>query len=366
MSENGFFLEKHSGKEDLGWTTGTCAAAASAACAAMIVKQEYIPLVFLTTPSGKKVALEIFDGHFSNNDATCSVIKFSGSDPDVTNGIKVFSHVEVSDNSCIEICGGEGIGIVSKAGLDQKVGEYAINSVPRKMIREAVRSEFMNKFPGAKITISIPEGKALAQRTFNPKLGILNGISVLGTSGLVKPMSQEAILQTIAVEMNVFTQSKEERLILVPGNYGKDFLFSEFGISLDKAVETSNFIYDSLVMAKEKGVKKILFCGHIGKLIKVAGGIKNTHSKYGDHRMEILWKAIRALFPQASLELEDKILSCISTDAALQILEEKCILKSVMKKICEEILLQMQVWTDFKIEIELIVFSNKFGLLGHL
>lgn len=416
-----FFLLKKSSEPDIGFTTGTCAAAASVAAIRMLLTQKIVPYVTLTTPKGIKVFLEIENQSFDMDSATCSVQKFSGTDPDVTNGIKVFATVRkctdnqdsqivtnfqrdcLSDGGAepfIKITGGKGVGRVTLPGLDQKPGEAAINSVPRKMIFEGVKREIEkfllsrkhpeHEFPlpfgrllfedientlpfsipiSLEVEISVPGGEEIAKQTFNPKLGIVGGISILGTSGIVEPMSEQALLDTIQVEINVRKAQSFEVLSIVPGNYGADFLQSEFGFSVETAVHCSNFVYDSLIMAKNSGFKKILFCGHLGKLVKVAGGIKNTHSKYGDHRMEIISEVAHDFIPDEQFSSIYKELSaCISTEQAVKILdsidENHRTRDKIMAEIARRIQKNMVEWTGGKLEIKVIVFTKEHGLLG--
>lgn len=379
-----FFLLKKTAEPEIGFTTGTCAAAASLAATRMLLTQKIVPYVTVTTPKGIKVFLEIKNQIFSKESATCSVQKFSGTDPDITNGIQVFAKVSRIDRDKkeegepkIKITGGKGVGKVTLPGLDQKVGQAAINSVPRKMILEGVRREIENFYSPEKgsrlenleIEISVPGGEEIAKQTFNPKLGIVGGISILGTSGIVEPMSEQAFLDTIQVEINVRKAQGFEVLTLVPGNYGADFLQSEFGFEVETAVHCSNFVYDSLVMAKNSGFKKILFCGHLGKLVKVAGGIKNTHSKYGDHRMEIISEVAQNLLPNEQFSSIHKELSaCISTEEAVKILdsldEAHAARDKVMAEIARRIQKNMVEWSGKSLEIQVIVFTKELGLLG--
>ncbi|MBQ4378502.1 MAG: cobalamin biosynthesis protein CbiD [Treponema sp.] len=370
----------------------------------MILSQKPVPYVIFTTPKGIKIFIEIENQEFTENSAKCSVKKFSGTDPDVTNGLDIFSKVEIlrlGQGSCkeenektesspleIKISGGEGVGRVTLPGLDQKPGEYAINSVPRKMILEGIEREVENSCssgqktsPGSSfsgeicVEISVPGGEEIAKQTFNPKLGITGGLSILGTSGIVEPMSEQALLDTIQVEINVRKSQCPEVLTIVPGNYGADFLKSEYGISVDTAVHCSNFVYNSLKMAENSGFKKILFCGHIGKLIKIAAGVKNTHSKYGDLRMETILEIAEKCVPENQfIILKKELSSCISTEQAVNILDslssdgensgEHKIRDRIMAEAAKRIKFQMTEWTNHKIEIEVIIFTKEHGLLA--
>jgi len=381
--KNSFFLFKSAKTPEIGFTTGTCAAAASVAAARMLVSQKILPYVILTTPKGIKVFIEIENQKITKTFASCSVRKISGDDPDVTDGIEIFSKVSFFEKSrchfepagkSIIITGGKGVGRVTLPGLDQKVGEYAINSVPRKMILEGVEKESDKSIL---VEISVPEGEEIAKKTFNPKLGIVGGISILGTSGIVEPMSEQALLDTIKVEINVRKSQGFRILTMVPGNYGSDFLKSEFGINVETAVHCSNFVYDALKMAEEAGFRKILFCGHIGKLIKVARGRKNTHSKFGDGRMQGLFECAKDFFPNESLEnLKKELEGCISTEQAIKVLdifdkksegkeENHNRRAKIMREVAKRIQKQMTDWTNGKIEIEVIIFTKESGLLSH-
>ena len=394
-----FFLLKEISEPDFGFTTGTCATAASLAATRMLLTQELVSYVILSTPKGIKVCMEISDQKFSGQEASCSVKKFSGSDPDVTNGIKIFSTVKkipsqsedgagskivTNSQRKIKIDGGKGVGRVTLPGLDQKPGEAAINRVPRKMIYDGVKSELerflASDIPAISVIISVPDGEEIAKKTFNPKLGIVGGISILGTSGIVEPMSEQAILDTIQVEMNVRKAQGYGILPLVPGNYGSEFMQREFGFSLETAVHCSNFVYDALQMAAKSGFKKILFCGHIGKLIKVAGGIKNTHSKYGDHRMEILCDIAKDFLSDESFSsIKNELMASVSTEEAIRSLdsldsdsagksglEKSCheTRDKIMKEVARRIQKNMTDWAGGAIEIEVVIFTNEQGLLA--
>lgn len=359
-----FFLAKNRSRPDFGYTTGTCAAAASCAAARMLVQQEFVPYVFIRLPEGSALCLEVLDAHFSKDSASCAVKKDSGSDPDVTNGILVYSSVEFSDDDGIKILGGEGIGKVTLPGLDQEVGSWAINSVPQKMIRDSVASEVSENNRGVKVTISIPCGAELAKKTFNPRLGIIGGISVLGTSGIVRPMSDEALVQTIRAEISMRAALNYTVLSVVPGNYGMDFLKDEFAFDFGFAVECSNFAYDSILLAREYGFKKYFLTGHLGKLVKIAGGAKNTHSKYGDGRMQILFSVAKDFCEKEKLPfLEKEIMACVSTEIAVDVLEKFNLRTKVLNKIAQLVKMNMQDWVP-EMEVELVLFTKKHGLLA--
>lgn len=385
-----FFLLKEGSCPNFGFTTGTCAQAASVAAGRMLFSQRPVSHVILTTPKGIKVCIEISDQTFSENAASCSVRKFSGDDPDVTDGIKVFSTVrripnEVTDSqrdpACrkggVRIVGGEGVGRVTLRGLDQEVGEAAINSVPRRMIAEGLEKEMAGYRGNAGISeefsleveISVPGGEEIALRTFNPRLGIVGGISILGTSGIVEPMSERAVLDTIRAEMSVRKAQGLAVLPLVPGNYGSDFLRETYGFPVDKTVRCSNFVYDSLQIAREAGFGKVLFCGHIGKLLKVALGAKNTHSEFGDGRMESLLALARGFAPEERLSfVRGRLMACVSTEDAVSVLDSldsgHRVRNLVMREAAARIQGRMTEWTEGEMMCEVVIFTKRHGILA--
>ena len=279
-----------------GYTTGSCAAAAACGAAQALLSggKKQPEEIRLMTPKGIEVRIPVENVEINpeENRAVCSVRKDSGDDPDVTNRAIVCAEVFLRKEAepPVRIDGGEGVGRVTKPGLACKVGEAAINPVPRKMIQQEVR-KVMKAFDcrgGLDVIISIPDGKRLAEKTFNPKLGIVGGISVLGTTGIVEPMSEQALIDTIKVEINVAKATGVSYLVLTPGNYGETFLKESGYMDALTYVKCSNFIGEALDAVREKEFAGVLLVGHIGKLIKVAAGMMNTHSRYGDRRMETL------------------------------------------------------------------------------
>ena len=274
-----------------GYTTGTCAALAAAGAARLLLTGRRPASLCLRTPKGWPVEVEPDALELEGGEARCAVRKDAGDDPDVTDGMLVWASVRLTGAPGVLIDGGEGVGRVTKPGLDQPVGAAAINRVPRQMIAEAVQTELdaAGWGGGAEVIVSIPGGAERAGRTFNPLLGIEGGLSVLGTSGVVEPMSEEAIVATIEVELRQAAHaSPRGRLILTPGNYGADYLAAR---GLDRlgapVVRCSNFIGEALDMAAAERFRQVLLVGHIGKLVKLAGGIMNTHSRMADCRTEL-------------------------------------------------------------------------------
>jgi cobalt-precorrin-5B (C1)-methyltransferase len=397
-----------------GFTTGTCAAAAAMAAAQALAgggKREYVSLM---TPGGREAAFEVLwqpecgekagggqDGFWPGSESPekqiCMVRKDSGDDPDVTNGTLIGAAVSFGENvqraeesgeelpgiysdhsqsPSVYLTGGIGVGRVTKKGLKCPVGYPAINPVPRQMIAEAARTALWNL--GCErpvyIEIFIPAGRELALKTFNPRLGIEGGISVLGTTGIVNPMSEQALIETIRLDIRVQAAENRTLLAVAPGNYGEAFLREEMGLSMDAFVKCSNFVGETFSMLREEGVRQALFAGHLGKLIKVAGGVMNTHSKYGDRRMEILadclaetWNSEEKRSGRFALnrrreEVIGQILSMNTTDQAAEFLSAQGLLTSVMKTVTGRIKSVLE--SRFQIETEVIVFSGSAGILG--
>ena len=306
-----------------GYTTGTCAAAASKAAVAMLFKQESMDSVAITTPNQTDLIIDVLSPQFNDNVASCSIEKDSGDDPDITNGILVSSKVTLlPDSSEIIIEGGKGVGKVTKGGLDQPVGMSAINSVPRKMIKDSLNELAMqyNYSGGFHVLISVPKGEEIAKKTFNPELGIVGGISILGTTGIVEPMSAKALADSIKVEISVIAAESNESILIFLGNFGKKFTEEELNLSTKPGIMCSNFIDVALDSSVEFGFKNILIVGHIGKLVKLGIGMFNTHSHNGDGRIETLLSC--ALEAGADIEILNEIQKCVTTNAVLDILYE--------------------------------------------
>lgn len=356
------YVSKGSKKLRCGFTTGTCAAAASAGAARMLLSGKVIENITVITPSGNSVTVGLTDIKKENDYVSCAVQKDSGDDPDVTDKILVYSTVSY-EKSGMTVDGGEGVGRVTKKGLKQQIGEAAINPVPRKMIEEQLKTAASDYSydGGLKAVISVPMGIQIAKKTFNPRLGIEGGISILGTTGIVEPMSEQALIDTISVELDVRKAQNEEFIIVTPGNYGQDFLRDNLGIAVDKCVKCSNFIGDTIDMCIEKGFKSMLLVGHIGKLSKLGCTIYNTHSRYADGRMEAF--ALCAALCGAEREVLENILGCITTDAALEILKKEGIFDETIKMLEKRIDRSLKLRSKGSIEIGMITFSEGYGIL---
>lgn len=351
-----------------GYTTGTCAQAATKAAAEMLFSGVRAEHVGVRMPNGETACFPVKEIKFERGkgllvSVSCGIQKDSGDDPDITDGVLVKSQVERISQSVFLVEGGEGVGRVTKPGLDQPVGAAAINRVPRQMIqRELIQAAEKAGYDGGlRAVISIPGGRGLAEKTFNPRLGVEGGLSILGTSGRVEPMSEQALLDTIRLELQVKYAEGHRFLLLSPGNYGLDFLRQEYTIAERDVVKCSNFIGASIDMAAELGYQGFVLAGHIGKLIKVSGGIMNTHSKQADCRMELLASAaLRAGLPAQKARA---FLECVTTDDALGQCDEQ-----ERSRLMEAVMAQIEKYLSYRAPEQMktgaVVFSNVYGMLG--
>ena len=303
-----------------GFTTGTCATAATAAAISMILNQDIEEKVTVSTANGVEVTMEIKDPSFGELTASAAVEKDGGDDADATHGLLIYSTVTLlPDSNNIEIDGGEGVGRVTQKGLKCDVGMAAINPTPRAMIEKTAR-QLLGPNCGAKIIISVPGGEETAKLTYNSRLGIVGGISILGTTGIVNPMSEESWKASITIELTRLYNQGYRSVVLAPGNYGEDFATNVLGIPPHRIVNMSNFVGHVLKEVQRIGFTRVLMVGHMGKFVKVAGGIFSTHSKDSDARMEIIMANLALL--GAPVELLEKVDQCITTDAAGTLIEE--------------------------------------------
>lgn len=347
-----------------GYTTGSCATAASKAAAAMLLTGERIDSVRIDTPKGIVLNLEPLEVMLTADFASCAIRKDSGDDPDDTNGVLVYAKVEKTAEPGIMIEGGVGVGRVTKPGLACAVGGPAINPTPRKMITTEVGKVMADAgyTGGLKVTISIPAGVEIAKKTFNPRLGIIGGLSVLGTSGIVEPMSEKALVETMYVEIRAQQAAGNKNLLVFFGNYGEDFTRDEMKLDLEGHVTCSNFVGELLDYAVFCGFETLLLIGHSGKLVKVAQGVMNTHSKYADCRTELF--ALEAMFHGASVEVGKEIYSCLTTDEVTKVLKRENIFEPVIEKVTDKIDFYMQHRVHGKIKTAALMFSNVYGILG--
>ena len=326
------FVVKDGKQLRLGYTTGSCAAAAAKAAGWMLLTGREKKTIGLHTPKGIDLTLHVEEITRGADFVSCAIAKDAGDDPDVTAGALIFARVALKASPGVEIDGGFGVGRVTKPGLDQSVGFT--------------------------VEISVPLGEALAKKTFNPRLGIVGGISILGTTGIVEPMSEQALVDTIRVELRQ-KRTQGDYVLLTPGNYGSDFIRDSLKIDPKTAVQVSNFIGTSLDICKELDFKGALLIGHIGKLVKLGGGMMNTHSKYGDCRTEIL--SAMAGAEGVDAETIRAMLECVSCDDCLRLLGDRK--EKVLLRLMERIRFHLQ-YRAGDMEIGCAMFSKEYGLLG--
>ena len=273
-----------------GYTTGTCAALAATGAVYLLLTGTAPETVEMMTPKGWTVQVPLERCQLKNGSACCAVRKDGGDDVDCTTDLLIVAEVSKTKQPGVWIDGGDGVGRITKPGLDQPIGAAAINSVPRSMIRQQVEM-VCKRFGydgGISVCIQVPGGEQAAKKTFNPELGIEGGISILGTSGIVEPMSVQALMETITLKLRQLAAQGNQELILTPGNYGLDFVQNQAWFCQEiPVVRCSNFIGEALDQAAVYGFQRVLLVGHIGKLVKLAGGIMNTHSRWADCRTEL-------------------------------------------------------------------------------
>ncbi|QYE97801.1 cobalt-precorrin-5B (C(1))-methyltransferase CbiD [Paraclostridium sordellii] len=347
-----------------GYTTGSCATGAAKAASYMLLTQKLIKTINIDTPKGIPLTLNLENIEIKENYAQCSVKKDGGDDIDATHNLDIYARVEFIDSNEILITGGTGVGVITKKGLGVGVGEAAINKTPRIMINNEVR-KVIGEDKGVKVTIFVPDGDAIAQKTFNPRLGIIGGISIIGTTGIVEPMSDEGWKKSLSIELEMKKAQGLDKIILVPGNHGEMFIKEKLGIDMKYVVRTSNFIGYMLKEAQRIGFKQILMAGHLGKYVKIAGGIFNTHSKVADARNEILIANLALM--NAPFELIKSTNECLTTEEFIDVLEKdeyreyKEIYNILSQKCKERIDTHIN---DEEINVEVMIFSMDKELLG--
>lgn len=391
-----------------GFTTGSCATATTKAALTHILEGHEISKINIITPNGTELLLDVVLNEIceegNTKKASYYIKKYSGDDPDITNGTFILSQVRLIDirdkskdiasvkksmeesyekderafvwlNDKLVLVGGKGVGRITKKGLACDVGEPAINPIPRRTIKDTVETLVRdNAYDGiVEVMISVPAGEVLALSTFNSKVGIVGGISILGTTGIVEPMSEKALVDTIEVETRVVCSTGTDTVVITPGNYGKDYLKNETLISENIVIKCSNFVGEALTfVSKYNNIKKVIFSGHLGKLVKVAGGILNTHSKYGDGRMEIIWEHTKPFVLGDIMlchTLKKNIMESVMVDEAIRHLREVNldgkVLESLLKSI--ENVIKNKIFETreevYEMEVGVIIFSNKYGLL---
>lgn len=373
-----YFVTKNQKRLRCGITTGTCAAAAAKAAAVLLLLGQKYQAVMVHTPKGIDVSVPVFLSLDTEEKAVFMVRKDSGDDPDVTNHAEIYVSVEKVPESWerpegsffddrfpnLILDGGIGVGRVQRDGMEQGLGQAAINAVPREMIFQAVNEicGLAEYHAGLLILVEIPQGEELARRTFNPRLGITGGISILGTSGILEPMSERAIIDTIEAQIRQFQALGRKNLLVTPGNYGQKYISEYLHLDLGQSIKCSNYIGDTIDLAVAYGMRNFLLAGNIGKLVKLAAGIMNTHSKTADGRCEIF--AVHTILCGGRAELVPEIMRCINTEEILQILEENGLRQQVCGSLCGKIEEHVRHRAGGRLAFGVVLFSERFGYLG--
>jgi len=341
-----------------GFTTGACAQAAAKACALMIKNNKIEEFVEIELPDGSLADFKIEYASFSKTFAKCAVKKYAGDDPDVTDGVYVYVSIQEKKDGKICFVAGEGVGTVIKSGLFLEIGEAAINPVPREYIKKEIINIFGRKRVFS-IEISIPDGELISKKTFNSRIGVEGGLSILGTTGRVKPMSNEALQKTILLEIKQKTYSKPPFICLVLGNYGEK-IADTLNIPKDRQVMCSNFIGYAVDALKIENIKKVLIIGHIGKISKVSAGIFNTHSHIADARAEVF---AAKLLDYGRVDLALEALRCNTTEQLSSEIIEKGE-KVFFDFLTENIKSRIEQRVLNEVDIEVLTFSFNKGILG--
>ncbi|MEM4241785.1 MAG: cobalt-precorrin-5B (C(1))-methyltransferase [Candidatus Nitrosotenuis sp.] len=356
--------EKPQGKLRTGFTTGTCAAAAAKAALVAIISQKKVETVEVLLPKEKKLSINISSCSFDFTTAKCSVIKDGGDDPDVTHGAEIVVDLQLTDNANhIEIDGGQGVGRVTKPGLGLQIGSAAINPIPRKMIIEnltLVGNEILKK-NGIKVTISVPSGEEIASKTDNPRLGIIGGISILGTTGIVIPYSTASFAAAIRQSIDVTLAMKDDTVVLTTGGRSEEFAKKYISLPEHCFVQMGDFAGYTIEQCAKKGIKKACVAGFIGKLTKIAMGVKQTHVKGSKVDMEFLAKIA------SDCGAPDEVIKQIknaNTARHVQEIVTKYNVKGFFSEICTHVYKQMRTHSDNKVELDVILFDFDGSILG--
>ena len=355
---------KHQKELRRGYTTGSCAAAAAQAAAIFLLSGQAPASILLHTPKGIDLHLTPECSHREGQTAVCAIRKDSGDDPDVTNGIRIFAEVSRLPQG-VQIEGGAGIGRVTRPGLANPIGMAAINPGPRAQITAAVeKAALLCGYDGGfHVVISAENGEKIAKQTYNEHLGVVGGISILGTSGIVEPMSEAALMETTHLELDSIYASGQRIAFLCPGNYGADFARDTLGLDLERAVKSSNFIGDAIDYAAYKGFPKILLIGHAGKLIKIAAGVMNTHSSVADGRQEIF--TAHAALCGAPKEMLEGLMQAVTVDACIELLDAVGLREAVLTRIGKAIEMRLAARLRGRCSIEYMTFTNQYGMLAY-
>ncbi|MGF7185764.1 cobalt-precorrin-5B (C1)-methyltransferase [Desulfitispora alkaliphila] len=343
-----------------GYTTGSCAAAAAKGAVSMLFAQREVDSVHLVTPNGQRLQLKNNSVKLTPKSATCYVVKDAGDDLDVTHGIQIYATAVQADKG-INIEAGAGIGVVTKPGLAVAVGNPAINPVPMEMILVAIR-EVLPEGYGVTVKLEVPEGEKLSKRTLNPELGIKGGISILGTTGIVEPMSEEAFKESLVQGIDVVRAQGYKEVVFTPGKIGYRFCTTKLGLNEGRIVQTSNFFGYMLEMAAQKEVSRVLIVGHVGKIVKLAAGVFQTHNKIADARLEVI--AMQVMLSGGGLELAEKVLGSNTAEEVISILAQGN-REDIWFQLAERASFKAERYIKKQLEVGVILLSLQGEVIGY-
>lgn len=337
-----------------GFTTGTCAAAAAKAATYGLVHQQKLEEVAITLPGGDRVIIPLANVTINPELAGASVRKDAGDDPDITDKALIKVSVSFTPGSEVIVKGGAGVGVVTKPGLSVPVGKHAINPVPMQMIKTAIR-EVTDR--GIQAVVEIPDGEKLAEKTFNPRLGVVGGLSILGTSGIVKPFSSDAIRETLRLSLEVAEASGVKRPILTPGRIGHRAIRKVFRITPEQVIEVGNewgFILDHL---PEHTFEEVLIVGHPGKLAKLIMGHWDTHSKRSPNAAPFVSELARSMFGE-SAKLAETVEGVIES---LEPQQREKLAQSLASKINQAVSSRLKT----RVPVSTVLINLKSEMIGH-
>ena len=361
--------KRKKGQLRTGLTTGTSAAAATKAALQTLLGKEIYEEIQITLPKGKIVELPIAWTRVDDSRVTCSVIKDGGDDPDVTHGAEILSTVEfTSEAGSVQVKGGIGVGKVTKPGLGLPIGSHAINPVPLKMIKDSVDEVLSNNIDSTKsfgiaITITVPKGAEIAIKTDNPRLGIIGGISILGTTGIVLPYSTASFAAAIRQGLDVGIAQGADTFILTTGGRSEDFMKHLFQERYPEHcyIQMGDFAGFSVKQCHDKGVKRIFIGGFIGKLTKIAMGVKQTHVRGSHVSMDFM--ARLAEESGANKELVDSIVNANTARHVSEIIDSNSIV-GFYDLICREAVKQLKNYSGNQLLIEVLLFDFNGNVVG--
>ena len=347
-------------KHNHGYTTGSCAAGAAKGAAFGLLQGAIPDTVDLTTPADVTLKLSLIHRRVGKDFAECAVRKYSGDDPDITNGCEIYVRVKRSEANGIRLMGGDGVGLVTKPGLQIPQGEPAINPVPRSMIKDSLK-EVLGKHGGLDISVSVPEGKKLAKKTFNGRLGIVDGISIIGTTGIVRPMSLDSFKVSLLCGLDVAKAAGHDAIVLVPGSIGETGFLKHFNVSKYQVIQMSNFVGFMLAEAIKRKFKNIIICGHPGKLAKLIRGDFNTHSSKSKPANDVLIKIFKR--ENLSTAVVNKLNDSSSVEGMVEIIKEHNFMQ-VFDRIADDVQSSAERYILSKANIGTILFDMRKSIIG--